>query len=208
MVDVGDSLGLDEPANGLKGCSSKHHRRRDEKVAACQVRDDRADRVVPGGRARRGVPVAGVDAAMSVHEARRSVRQDHGLILELRDLVREFRRWPGIIAFKYGHQGSGAYGECRRVDTPQSTQSLVRAPDNRDPRIRERLGEVGRTVGRSIIDNDQFPVLECLSLDAPDACIDESGVLGQVKTDNVIALCKRFETLPDMNELIDALRVG
>ena len=35
-----------------------------------------------------------------------------------------------------------------------------------------------------------------------------TGVLGQAKTDKVVALCKRFETLPDMKELIDALRVG
>jgi 2-methylcitrate dehydratase PrpD len=35
-----------------------------------------------------------------------------------------------------------------------------------------------------------------------------TGVLGQAKTDKVVALCSRFETLPNMNELIDALRVG
>ena len=33
-----------------------------------------------------------------------------------------------------------------------------------------------------------------------------TGTLGQAKTDKVVALGKRFETLPDMKELIDALR--
>ncbi len=35
-----------------------------------------------------------------------------------------------------------------------------------------------------------------------------TAVLGQAKTDKVVALCARFETLPEMQELIDALRVG
>ena len=35
-----------------------------------------------------------------------------------------------------------------------------------------------------------------------------TGTLGQAKTDKVVALGKRFETLPDMKELIDALRVA
>lgn len=33
-------------------------------------------------------------------------------------------------------------------------------------------------------------------------------VLGQAKTDRLVALCQRFETLSDMNELIDTLRAG
>ncbi len=35
-----------------------------------------------------------------------------------------------------------------------------------------------------------------------------TGVLGQAKTDKVLELCRRFETLPDLKELIAALRVG
>ena len=35
-----------------------------------------------------------------------------------------------------------------------------------------------------------------------------TGVLGQAKTDAVVALCSRFETLPDMKALIAALRTG
>ena len=34
-----------------------------------------------------------------------------------------------------------------------------------------------------------------------------TSVIGQANTDKVVALCARFETLPDMTELIDALRV-
>jgi hypothetical protein len=32
--------------------------------------------------------------------------------------------------------------------------------------------------------------------------------LGQAKTDTLVGLAQRFETLPDMQELIDTLRIG
>jgi 2-methylcitrate dehydratase PrpD len=34
-----------------------------------------------------------------------------------------------------------------------------------------------------------------------------TGVIGQAKTDSVVALCKRFETLPNMQELIESIKV-
>ena len=35
-----------------------------------------------------------------------------------------------------------------------------------------------------------------------------TSVLGQAKTDKVVALVQKFETVPDMRELVEALRVG